>query len=268
MKTVPLVLIAVVLAALAAWLLLSGGAPGPSPEDDVAVRPDAPPEAPPEEATTSPTIEGAPRRPAPPAKPPPRPVPAKPVLETGSVLVVPLTIEGGEAPPALRIELEAFSATPHAPSLAVPVEGGRYRVDRVPVGKYRVRASGDLLLDATADVAVEAGAEARVELRLEPGGMAAFRAVLYHGELPESVTVEVRDGRGLPVPARFFSRMRGHEATARTGTSATLPAEGVISNLKPGRYVARATSVRGEYDEQPLEIRAGQTSEVAFRISK
>ena len=265
MKNRVLVPIGVALVGLAAWLLLRGGepGPGPSPDDELAVRPGAETR----ELATSATEVAPPAVAKPLENPRPRP-PVKDITDRGSLLVVPVAPEGGTVPKELHLDLEALGPAPAAQPLPLPLDGDQYRYESIPVGTYRVRISADFLMDSIGEAVVKADQETRVDVALLAGGMATYTAVLISGDPVERVTLAVLDGRGLPVPARFLSRKRSEETSARVDVSAVLPSEGIVSSLKPGHYTLRATSPKGASDDQVIDVKAGESVAVAFRIVK
>lgn len=261
-----LFLLAAVLIGAAAWFLLSGEPPSPPMIDDDPVRRPIS-SADPTAATANSTVPT--EATAKPVKPPPiRRPEAKPVTATGSILVIPVPPEGQPIPKDIVIEIEAIGPELPAKPLAQMLEGDQYRYESILVGKYRIRIWGDVWVDSTAEVAVTADQESRVEVLLWRGGLVQYKTNPGASELPESVTVEVLDGRKQPIRARFQSRTPGAESSPMVGLSATLPPNGVVMGLKAGHYTLKGTTPRGESDEQIFEIKEGETAALSLRLRK
>jgi hypothetical protein len=257
------VVLALLFAALGAWMLLR---PSPAPED-----PDAPGRA--ADATgegprpaPSPGLPTAPSASAPSAPGPSEAGRPPPDAQRGDLVVVPRAPEGGSVPEDLRMTLEYVGERLGAAPLAVDEGGGRHRYRAIPAGEYRLRLFSDRTLDAVVAARVRANVEETVEVPLVAGGYAEVKVTYLDGEPPAKVTLALKDETGAPATARFEGR--GKAATSpRTGSVVTMPADVVVSALRPGRYVLRATS-GDEFDEQAFEVRAGEGATVAMKVRR
>jgi hypothetical protein len=251
------------LAALGAWFLLRS--PAPPPDDEGLERPPGTESRGPRPVPAPGLPTRAPDPTAPTTGPGGR-GPAKPVEGRGDLVVVPVPAEGSTVPDDLRMSLEYVGAALEGSPLPAPEPGGRHRFRSIPEGEYRLRLFSDRILDATATVRVRDGQEEAVEVPLVAGGFAEVKVTYLDGEPPPQVTLALKDESGAPATARFEGR--GKSATSpRTGAVVTMPAEVVVSALRPGRYVLRATS-GDEYDEQAFEVRAGEGAAVAMKVRR
>ena len=263
----PLALLFVVAAAaLAAWLLWpSGTAPAPSdPSDGSDGSGQAPREAP-VAAPGLPRTKPRERRPKTTDSSAGRAL-GKTVVETGAIRVTISPVEGVLVARTARVEIEALGPEPAAHPLAVAQEDGTFVFDDIPAGRYRIRVMSEGSQEAVGETKVEKDQEAALEIALKPGGSASYAVSLYSGEAPDSVTLALLDGRGLPVGASFQTPTTTVHLAPAQGIA--LPPTGKVIGLRSGRYTLKATSPEGEADEKTFDAKAGEVVALELRIRK
>ena len=187
-------------------------------------------------------------------------------VELGTIRVTLAPSDGAVVAKTVRVEIEALGPALSTHPLAVPQQDGTYLFERVPTGRYRLRAMSEGSQEAVAQVAVEKDVEAAVEILLKPGADASYAVSLYSGESPATVTLALLDGRGLPVSASFQTSATTIHLPPDRG--AGMPPTGKVIGLKPGRYTLRATSLEGETDEKTFDAKAGEVVALELRIRK
>ena len=165
-----------------------------------------------------------------------------------------------------RLDLEPFGVALSSYPLAVAQDDGAWLYERLPTGKYRVRATVPGAQDAVGEATIEKDAEAALTIPLVVGVDVPYRVVLYSGDVPELVTVELLDGRGVRIAGSF--QTGAGVAHVSASSARKLPGEGGVHGLRPGRYRLRATSEAGETDEQPFEATLGSPSTVELKLRK
>ncbi len=186
----------------------------------------------------------------------------------GSLLVALAPAAGMDAPKGVRVDVEALDIPAAIHPLALPQDDGAWLFERVPIGRWRVRAYVTGALDATALVTVAPGALAEVTIPLVPGADAAWKVTVAGDEPPEVVHVALLDGRGVPIEATYQTAYTTLHAAA--GKVPVLPLEGRVVGLSPGSYRLRAwlPGSEGDADEKPVTVRAGEHPVVELRLVK
>lgn len=184
----------------------------------------------------------------------------------GSLLVTLAPAAGMGEPQGVRPDVEPLDIPAAAHPLAVPQDDGTYLFERLPIGRWRVRAYVSGALDAAVVVKVAPGALTEVTVPLAPGGEAAWKVTITGEAPPETARIVLLDGRGVPMEATY--RTAFTTLHAAPGKVPELPLEGRVIGLPPGTYRIRASLGDGDTDEQPFEVRAGEAPVVSLRLVK
>jgi len=255
----------VLLLGLLAWWGLSDRTGAPRPEDRRSI--DAPTPAPAPSAAPA-----GPRNPTGLAAMPRAPrvsveeLLAQGKVGNGSLLVTLAPATGMGEPQGVRVDVESIDVPAPAHPLAVPQDDGTYLFERLPIGRWRVRAHVSGALDASAVVTVAPGALAEATIPLLPGAEAAWKVTISGEGAPETVRVVLLDGRGRPVEATY--RTAFTTLHAAPGKVPELPLEGRVIGLAPGAYRFKASIGDGDADEKPFDVRVGEVPVVTLSLVK
>ncbi len=264
MRTSLALLLLVAVVGLVAWVTLSGGGKTPLPEDRRSGDPDPGVPVAPRPAETGGSARLAPRPRAPRVSV--EELLAQGKVGNGSLLVILAPAEGMAEPKGVRIDVEALDIPAAAHPLALPQDDGTWLFERLPIGKWRVRAHVTGALAATSQVTVSPGALSETTIALAPGVEAAWRVTVLGDSPPESVRISLLDGRGVPIAATYQTPFTTIHAAP--GKVPVLPLEGRVIGLAPGLYRLRASISAGDADEKAFEVRTGESPVVELRLVK
>lgn len=261
MRALPALLVIVVLGLVAWWGLSDRAKVPPRPEDRRSVDAGSGAPAP---------IAGGPRNPSGLA---PMPRAARVSVEeliaqgkmgNGSLLVTLAPAAGMGEPKGVRVDVEAMGVPAAAHPLALPQDDGTWLFERLPIGRWRVRAYVTGALTATSEVLVGPGEMAEVTIPLAPGAEAAWKVTVLGTEPPDTVRIALLDGRGVAIPGTY--QTAATILHAAPGKVPVLPLEGRVVGLAPGAYRLRASLAEGDVEEKAFEARTGEVTLVELRL--
>jgi hypothetical protein len=269
-----LLLLLVVLAfGAVVWLVLLGGSvTGDDDGSDIGrAGPSAPDAAPPLREDPQPGLEGTGE-----ANDGRRRRPLWPVLPTdkiprGNLTVTPVDADGNALDKAnVTIRLEREGAEFASPPLAQPdYETGAWRFEKVVIGWVKVIAFGDHIEESRARANIEAGRTNEVKVTCRPSGMIRYTAKLYSGEAPEKIALKLLHPRTKrPATAYWEVRQAETHAAVRRAAQVVQGPQGVVFGMPAGKWILHATSEEDEIDQQEVEVRPGETTEVEVLLRK
>lgn len=266
----PLVLVLVLAAAAAGYLLLAGGEESvyePRPLEEIG---DA-------ESTLLPTNDapGRPRR----SPEGTRPAAAK---RRAPVVVDPRTVPRGRidvrpvgpdgrpvASKTLRVSVEPTGRPDWVSRLGqVDPETGVWSFPKTLAGEVLVHVYGDFVSDARQKAVVEANDTTQVTVRLQPAGAIRYEVELSDRTRPKEVILTLLDEAGQPVEAWYEVRAGRASGKPRRARRIKQGPQGVLFGLAPGRYRLRAALERGEGYELPVVVLAGEAQAVSFELRR
>jgi hypothetical protein len=182
----------------------------------------------------------------------------------GGLVVRPLDADGKAVDPAsIAVGLERVGRSLGTTPLALSDrETGAWTFERVPVGRWRVRVTGDHVVEGMAEVDVVADRTQEVEVAVSPAGSIAYSATFPSGKAPEQVIVALLDHAGQPVRAHFQVRTETVLTSPRAGTEVTQGPKGVIFGIPPGSYRVRIRTADGDDASADAEVLPGRTAVV------
>lgn len=252
------------LVGLGVWLLARGSPPTVMPIDDAprAAPPTSPPPAQLPVAMGSDLVSA-------PSKAPPKPGDHASVvteIRYGAVTLTLVSPNGEAIPKSLSFDAQPLEFNYAQKSLPAAQDDGTWRYDRLPAGRWRVRAFVPGFVDVSKDIDIRPDGEARISLPLEVGGAAAWKVALTTRQVPEFVQVSLLDGRGIPIGGTY--QTAATTLHAEPSKAPALPAEGAVVGLKVGRYRLRVSTLDGEPKEQAFEVKAGETVTLEFTLPR
>jgi hypothetical protein len=190
-----------------------------------------------------------------------RAVPGAPLAR--ATLVV--TLRAGTIAPPAQAKFELYDPERDAWATAdrtVDGDGGRFRLEGLPVGRFRlfVTPSAQFWHDARAEVELREGAPTHVTLEAIRGGGLRILARAAAGALLEA-RCEILDGQGRPVKVYFSSDGGGGpKFLMPRGPSDVRPA------LPAGRYTLKFTHEGYEPATREVEVRLGERTDVEVTL--
>jgi hypothetical protein len=267
MRAAPLLLLVLLVAGLATWLLWPGR--GQAPDDQgpglETSREEADGE--PEEGLAA--LRGGNRPPRPPRPPGPRyPVIPSSAIPRGALEVVPLGPDGRELPvDQVVVDLQRQGAKLWAPRLPTrDEETGVWRFEDVPWGRVDVHVYGEHVKHTVVAADVPKDEAGRIRVPTASAGAIAFEASLPDGAAPAHVKFRLISPRSKrPVPVHY----RSENSTAQTPRmeQGETDAKGLIYAIPAGTYRLEATSAEGARETMVVTVKNGETVEVQIPFS-